>query len=100
MKDLFGIAFSFVVVALMIYAVILFITSGATSLFYAVVVIDLAISFINAWFISTGRYERIKTEVKWEEAIVAAPIAAPRTIAPRAAVKRPRRKRSARRTSK
>jgi hypothetical protein len=58
MKDAFGIVLSLIVVALMVYAVILFITSGASALFYAVVIIDLVISFVNAWLISSGRYER------------------------------------------
>ena len=58
MKDAFGIVLSLIVVALMVYAVILFITSGASTLFYAVVLIDLVISFVNAWLISSGRYER------------------------------------------
>lgn len=66
MRDIFGIALSFVVVALMVYAVILFITSGATSLFYTVVLIDLAVSFINAWFIRTGKYEKLEGVVKKE----------------------------------
>lgn len=64
MKDVFGIALSIVVVALMIYAVALFITSGAGALFYAVVIIDLIISFFNAWMITTGRYERVEEAVE------------------------------------
>jgi hypothetical protein len=64
MKDVFGISLSIVIVALMVYAVALFITSGAGKLFYAVVIIDLIISFFNAWMISTGRYEKVAEKVE------------------------------------
>ena len=61
MDNLPGIVVSIIVVALTVYAVALFIMAGANSYFYAVVVIDLIVSFINSWFISSGRYEKWKT---------------------------------------
>ncbi|MEM3227386.1 MAG: hypothetical protein QXK65_00350 [Candidatus Micrarchaeaceae archaeon] len=62
MDSLLGIVMSIAVVALTIYAIALFITSGAGAYFYEIVVIDLIISFVNAWFISSGRYERAEKQ--------------------------------------
>ncbi|MGC8478770.1 MAG: hypothetical protein ACP5NE_02490 [Candidatus Micrarchaeia archaeon] len=80
MNSFVAVAVSLVVVALTIYAIALFITSGASEYFYVVVGIALAIGLVNSWLISSGRYEGKeghKTEVRREVPVVSLPEAKP-----------------------
>lgn len=101
MNNFIAIAVSIIVVALTIYAVALFITSGASGYFYIVVAIALAIGLVNSWLISSGRYERRKESVENKETISSAPS----SVAAEATVNldgksRPKAKRRSRKTSK